>query len=325
MGNESNCERWSSFEYLGLNERDFDPFPTPIQPLSMDFSEWCGYAVPDYQIDHLPFDHDGLPLTEKFVHDPPFYPLLEIEPSIQNMNIQGDVRIGNEFGGWNNEMNIAFDHMKEQPPLLLCDGTTTEEGMSFEEVDNHVEIEKKKKMRRQRDDEEKAGGNSSCSKALTRQMVSKYFYMPITQAAREMNIGLTLLKKRCRELGIRRWPHRKLMSLQTLINNFQEMQNGGGEMAERKSRAILEILEHQKKLIEEIPDMQLEDQTKRLRQACFKANYKKRKLMGMMTGSSPHQSLFQNNFVDNSYGSIREEMEDFGEEDFKTIFADCFP
>lgn len=96
-------------------------------------------------------------------------------------------------------------------------------------------------------------------------------------------------------------------------------------MAERKSRAILEILEHQKKLIEEIPDMQLEDQTKRLRQACFKANYKKRKLMGMMTGSSPHQSLFQNNFVDNSYGSIREEMEDFGEEDFKTIFADCFP
>lgn len=118
-------------------------------------------------------------------------------------------------------MNIAFDHMKEQPPLLLCDGTTTEEGMSFEEVDNHVEIEKKKKMRRQRDDEEKAGGNSSCSKALTRQMVSKYFYMPITQAAREMNIGLTLLKKRCRELGIRRWPHRKLMSLQTLINNFQ--------------------------------------------------------------------------------------------------------
>lgn len=45
--------------------------------------------------------------------------------------------------------------------------------------------------------------------------------MPITQAAKELNVGLTFLKKRCRELGIRRWPHRKLMSLQTLINNVQ--------------------------------------------------------------------------------------------------------
>lgn len=30
-----------------------------------------------------------------------------------------------------------------------------------------------------------------------------------------------------------------------------------------------------------MPDMQLENNTKRLRQACFKANYKKRKIMGM--------------------------------------------
>ena len=52
-------------------------------------------------------------------------------------------------------------------------------------------------------------------------MISQYFYMPITQAAKELNVGLTLLKKKCRELGIRRWPHRKLMSLQTLIKNVQ--------------------------------------------------------------------------------------------------------
>jgi hypothetical protein len=51
--------------------------------------------------------------------------------------------------------------------------------------------------------------------------VSQYFYMPITQAARELNVGLTLLKKKCRELGIPRWPHRKMKSLQTLINNVQ--------------------------------------------------------------------------------------------------------
>lgn len=57
--------------------------------------------------------------------------------------------------------------------------------------------------------------------SLTRETISKYFYMPITDAARELNIGVTLLKKRCRELGIRRWPHRKLISLQSLIKNVK--------------------------------------------------------------------------------------------------------
>lgn len=62
---------------------------------------------------------------------------------------------------------------------------------------------------------------SSASTALSMKTVSRYFYMPITQAAMELNVGLTLLKRRCRELGIRRWPHRKLMSLKTLISNVK--------------------------------------------------------------------------------------------------------
>lgn len=65
------------------------------------------------------------------------------------------------------------------------------------------------------------GEERNCTKTLSRKIISQYFYMPITEAAKELNVGLTLLKKRCRELGIRRWPHRKLMSLQTLINNIQ--------------------------------------------------------------------------------------------------------
>lgn len=63
--------------------------------------------------------------------------------------------------------------------------------------------------------------NNNVSKTLTKEIISQYFYMPITRAAKELNVGLTLLKKRCRELGIQRWPHRKLMSLQTLIRNVQ--------------------------------------------------------------------------------------------------------
>jgi hypothetical protein len=39
------------------------------------------------------------------------------------------------------------------------------------------------------------------------------YELPITMAARELNIGVTVLKKYCRKLQIMRWPHRKLMSV----------------------------------------------------------------------------------------------------------------
>ncbi|KAK1361074.1 hypothetical protein POM88_045548 [Heracleum sosnowskyi] len=80
--------------------------------------------------------------------------------------------------------------------------------------------------------EDKKRKNNSCrrvakgqnsTRILTKEEISKYFYMPITQAAKELNIGLTLLKKRCRELGIPRWPHRKLKSIQALIRNVKEL------------------------------------------------------------------------------------------------------
>lgn len=57
-------------------------------------------------------------------------------------------------------------------------------------------------------------------KSLSREEIKPYFYMPITKAAKELNVGLTLLKKKSRELGISRWPHRKLMSIQGIITNL---------------------------------------------------------------------------------------------------------
>ncbi|CAI0431481.1 unnamed protein product [Linum tenue] len=104
--------------------------------------------------------------------------------------------------------------------------------------------------------------------------------MPITQAARELNVGLTLLKKRCRELGLKRWPHRKLMSLQTLISNVRHLQADDDDSDSSRSARLKEairVLEKEQKLLEECPDLQLQRKTKRLRQACFKANYKNKK------------------------------------------------
>lgn len=50
-----------------------------------------------------------------------------------------------------------------------------------------------------------------------------------------------------------------------------------GEGAKEKLKEAIEILEQERKLIEEAPDIDMDYKTKRLRQACFKANYKKRK------------------------------------------------
>ncbi|KAJ1701360.1 hypothetical protein LUZ63_001139 [Rhynchospora breviuscula] len=118
-------------------------------------------------------------------------------------------------------------------------------------------------------------------RVLTLKEVSQYFYMPIIQAAKELNVGLTLLKKKCRDLGIPRWPHRKMKSMQKLINNVQELGGKEGTAGDMMRSAIVK-LEKEQKLMEMKPSEQMKEDTRRLRQACFKANYKKRKLVALL-------------------------------------------
>lgn len=61
----------------------------------------------------------------------------------------------------------------------------------------------------------------------------------------------------------------------------------------------MEILKKEMKMVEEKPDLQLEENTKRLRQACFKANYKKRRLMVMRLMDQQHSSLSESESVNN--------------------------
>ena len=44
---------------------------------------------------------------------------------------------------------------------------------------------------------------------LSKETIPQYFYMPITQAAKEPNLGLAPLKKRCREPNLRPAPLKK--------------------------------------------------------------------------------------------------------------------
>ncbi|KAK2987834.1 hypothetical protein RJ640_010616, partial [Escallonia rubra] len=249
---------------------------------------------------------DAVPLMG-VIPGEPFYSPLDIMPTQSLM--QDDISCDYNGGGfWNEIMNVgSLDNTTtENQKLMLCDYSNGGE----EDVEN----QKKRGFR----DEENINVNGS--KMLTREVLSQYFYMPITQAAKELNIGLTLLKKRCRELGIRRWPHRKLMSLQTLIKNVQELGKEEGNSAEGKLKDALEILEQERKLMEVVPDMQLEDKTKRLRQACFKANYKKRKIMGMMecSQSSSTSTLASMDVTADCWARGIDE-----EEEMKSLFSDC--
>nr|GMC66930.1 protein RKD4 [Ipomoea batatas] len=131
---------------------------------------------------------------------------------------------------------------------------------------NNNNVNDKETMKRKR----KVGGGERCCKkpaALEFDEIQKYFGLPITKAAKELKVGLTALKKRCRELNISRWPHRKIKSLTSLIHNIKELGMGNE----------IEMLEEHKRMVECIPEMELTERTKKLRQACFKANYKRRK------------------------------------------------
>ncbi|RXH96367.1 hypothetical protein DVH24_008871 [Malus domestica] len=93
-----------------------------------------------------------------------------------------------------------------------------------------------------------------------------------------------------------------------------------GEESSEKLRNAITLLERERKLLEEVPDMQLEDNTKRLRQACFKANYKKRKIMGMnVMGQS--LSSFSCSNIQYPTSSMDADDED---EEIKSLLSDSF-
>lgn len=100
---------------------------------------------------------------------------------------------------------------------------------------------------------------------------------------------------------------------------MQEIEKGEGE---NKLKNVLEILENEKKLMEERPDLQLEDNTKRLRQACFKANYKKRKLSGIIFNNNNNIINEDNSQCFSSSTTIHDQDEE-DDEEMKYLLSDC--
>ncbi|GAQ80865.1 RWP-RK domain-containing protein [Klebsormidium nitens] len=104
--------------------------------------------------------------------------------------------------------------------------------------------------------------------------LTPYFDMPMADACKALGVGATVLKRRCRELDIPRWPYRKVKSIDGLIQTIREL--GDGNTSQQVENA-LERLAGEKKRIAEQPSLGMAQETKKFRQACFKASHKIRK------------------------------------------------
>jgi RWP-RK domain len=55
----------------------------------------------------------------------------------------------------------------------------------------------------------------------TLEKLQSVFHLPINDAAKALDMGVTVLKKLCRDRGIKRWPYRKLSSVDKLIQSVE--------------------------------------------------------------------------------------------------------
>ncbi|KAG9442965.1 hypothetical protein H6P81_018819 [Aristolochia fimbriata] len=109
----------------------------------------------------------------------------------------------------------------------------------------------------------------------------KHFGLPIAEASRNLKVGVTVLKRKCREFGIPRWPHRKIKSLDSLIQNLQEEAERQQRENQEAARAVMKrqrMLEREREGIEKKPFMEIQSETKRFRQDVFRRRHRARTL-----------------------------------------------
>uniref|UniRef100_A0A453CMI2 RWP-RK domain-containing protein n=1 Tax=Aegilops tauschii subsp. strangulata TaxID=200361 RepID=A0A453CMI2_AEGTS len=132
--------------------------------------------------------------------------------------------------------------------------------------------------------------------SITLNDIAQYFHLPIREASRTLKIGLSILKKKCRQYGIPRWPHRKLKSLDSLIHDLEyviddETERDGVKQEdhmqdEKENQDAIEalakrkrMLETEKATIQQKPTLDLMAETKQFRQYVFKRKYRAKTLV----------------------------------------------
>lgn len=163
-----------------------------------------------------------------------------------------------------------------EDPSMLCSKKTNEELPSGAGVKG-----KKRRASSEEKDENRQIHRSPTQRVanIALKDLAKYFDVPITEASRSLKVGLTVLKRKCREFGIPRWPHRKIKSLDSLIQDLQEeakRQEREDKAAAMAAMKRTRILETERQKIEKKPGIDIKKDTKRFRQDIFKRRHKAR-------------------------------------------------
>lgn len=85
------------------------------------------------------------------------------------------------------------------------------------------------------------------AKSITLEELSVHFHEPINEVAKKFGVCVTVLKQRCREHGIARWPYRKVRKLDSIIRALQSScqpevtkASAGGRLTEEKMTIMKE-------------------------------------------------------------------------------------
>lgn len=110
-----------------------------------------------------------------------------------------------------------------------------------------------------------------------------YFDMPIQEAAQQLGIGLSVLKRVCRTIGLARWPFRKRQSLRNVMEQTKLYLNDIDFASKDK---VMRLLDQAAASLDGSTGEDLGPAFKRYRQAVFKLNYKINKLKDNKKGGN---------------------------------------
>ena len=113
--------------------------------------------------------------------------------------------------------------------------------------------------------------------ALSEDAIKSVFHLPISLAAQELGVGLTVLKKYCRVYEINRWPFRKLKSLDKLVFTVSSIDDSGSAI---ERSMVAQGLVDKKNQMHLEPSIELDREIKRIRQAAYKLEHRKRRENG---------------------------------------------
>lgn len=209
-----------------------------------------------------------------------------------------------------NDLYMVYQFQKFQQVPQLVQRDPDEKSARLDAEDKTSDIEVKEESGSDSDEDPQSGEELPAQverrrrakkqhiASITLVDIAPYFHLPIREASRALKIGVSILKTKCRQYGIPRWPHRKIKSLDSLISDLEFVMDDTDEDAvqketrkqqekEREKQEAIQalakrkrLLESEKEIIQQKPALDLMAETKLFREDVFKRRYRAKRLPG---------------------------------------------